>query len=183
MKKVQFLIAILLFSLTIQAQLFKYGAEAGLNLSNIKTNNFDGSSLSGFNAGVMAELKLPVLLGVQGEIKFSQKGAKIWTDNLVLNTIDVPVVAKFYVLKLFNFHIGPQYTYLISAKNDGKNVLNSFNRNDFSAVIGVGFDVWKIHYSTRFIYGLMDVSSASTGEMHNKYFQFGIGYWFSKNKD
>ena len=182
MKKIQILTIAILLSLTTQAQLFKYGAEAGLNLSDVKTDNFKGSSLSGFNAGVMAELKLPVLLGVQGEIKYSQKGSKIGTDNLVLSYIDVPVVAKFYILKIFNVHVGPQYSYMLSAKNDAGSTNDLFGNHAFSAVVGIGFDIWKIHYSTRYIYGVTDISSEGTGAMRNQYFQFGIGYWFSKDK-
>ena len=42
MKKTKLLLLTLILTLSSQAQLFKYGAEAGLNLSDIKTDNFDG---------------------------------------------------------------------------------------------------------------------------------------------
>jgi len=178
-KKIQLLSIAVLLALTTQAQLFKYGAEAGLNLAEVKTDNFDGSSLMGFQTGIMAELKLPVLLGVQGELKFSQKGAKISSEDLVLSYIDVPVVAKFYILKVFSLQVGPQYSYMLNAKMDGTDVKDSFGSHDFSAVVGLGVDIFKLHYSMRYYHGLMDVADGG-GSMENQYIQFSIGYWFSK---
>lgn len=178
-KKIQLLSIAVLLALTTQAQLFKYGANVGLNLAEVKTDNFDGSSLMGFQTGIMAELKLPVLLGVQGELKFSQKGAKISSEDLVLSYIDLPIVAKFYILKVFSIQVGPQYSYMLNAKMDGADVKDSFGNHDFSAVLGLGVDIFKLHYSMRYYHGLTDVADGG-GSMENQYIQFSIGYWFSK---
>jgi hypothetical protein len=171
------------FVATSNAQLFKYGANLGFNASNFKSDNFSSSTLSRFQGGIMAELKLPILLGVEADLKFSQRGAYILDEGYVLSYMDFPVLAKFYMLNIFSLQVGPQYSHLLSANYIDTDVKDELNSSSFSAVFGVGIDIFKIHTSIRYNLGLNNISSVDNTDIKNDFLQISVGYWFSKNKD
>jgi len=164
---------------TADAQLFKYGADLGLNLSGHRAD-VKTTSLTGFQGGVMAELKLPVLVGVEMDIKYSQKGATLGPDKLALAYIDVPILVKLYFLRVASFQIGPQYSQLLSANFAGTDVKDNYNNGDFSAALGFGLDIFNLHASMRYNFGLTNISAFEGEKIRNNWFQFSLGYWFSK---
>jgi hypothetical protein len=108
MKKV-FLTAVAVFGFAFaNAQEVKYGAKAGLNLSNFAGDLEGASTKAGFQIGGYAEIKISDKFAVQPELLFSAQGAKSkisytqlgisFTEKSTekLNYLNIPVMAKYY---------------------------------------------------------------------------------------
>ena len=116
--KIIFLTACFLtVSQTITAQ--KIGVRAGLNVSRITNGNTDPKT--SFYAGVFKEFAVvPLIFFIQPEVQYSSQGYKVKTGfgagggDVTLNYINVPVMAKVYVLKLLSLEAGPQFGFKIN---------------------------------------------------------------------
>ena len=74
--RIVFLAALLLLaSSTLTAQEWGYGVKAGLNLKSL-TGGEGNSFNTGFHVGLMLRAEFTDLIGVQGELLYSQKGTK-----------------------------------------------------------------------------------------------------------
>jgi hypothetical protein len=193
MKKIILLLAISASILSIKAQgTFKFGIAGGANIADISSET-KTKFLPGFHVGFISEIKLPVKLGVEIGALYSVKGAKFDFDydfiaidpinldpaipkdgDMVLTYIDIPVVAKIYTFKVMSFQLGPQVSYLISAKYDGNDAKEGLNSVDIGAVAGLGLDVSKFHASVRYNFGLTEISE---GAGKNNVIQATLGFW------
>lgn len=186
MKKTILVLAVLVTALTIKAQgTFKFGIAGGANLADISLERTT-KLLPGFHAGLKSEIKLPVKLGIEIGALYSVKGASYEKTNIlpvgtsteqvdiVLSYVDVPLVAKIYTFKVLSFQLGPQVSYLISAKDDGVDIKEHLNSTDFGAVMGLGLDVSKLHMAVRYNLGLTEISE---GSGKNNVIQATIGFW------
>ena len=180
MKKLKglLLVALVVTAFSANAQ-FKFGVGGGVNMANLGGSDISGTdSRLGFNGGFMAEVKLPIKLGIEADLLFSTKGAKFSgiSDGLKLSYIDMPVVMKIYSVKILSFQLGAQYSMLLSAKSFGTDVKDQFKPSDLSAVIGLGVDVLKLHVSARYNYGLTSIDDAGA-DVKNNMLTFTVGYW------
>jgi len=166
----------LLITLSANAQ-FKAGILGGLNLAQITGDVKGVDNLIGYHAGLMAEIKLPIKIGVELDALYSVKGAELNLANQTLTYVDFPLVLKIYTVKIVSFQIGPQYSYLLAADYDDADIKNSMSLSDFSAVIGLGLDVTKLHAAIRYNIGVTNI--LKTGQAKNSMFQFSLGYWFN----
>jgi opacity protein-like surface antigen len=157
--------------------------------------NFSTGSLTGFNAGVMMELPVSYPFSVQPEAMFSQKGFAAVTvnGNFTQRTqfLDVPILGKFNLNHVFNFYIGPQFSYLAGLKNtyhEGFNATtetfydNTSNRLFYAGVIGASLNVTQnIELRARYTIDLQQNYSNGNGYVpsySNQVVQFGLGYKF-----
>ena len=83
----------------------------------------------GFNAGLTADIPLIYPFSFEPEVFFSQKGYKAYTTDGTFNQrnnyIDIPLLAKFRLVRGFNFLIGPQINFPVTTTttfNNGFNV-------------------------------------------------------------
>lgn len=184
MSKKTFLIALLAFFGTIvNAQnVFKFGVAGGLNLSKINSEE-SSKSITGFHGGLITEIKLPIELGVEVDVLYSTKGGTFEGLNSKLETvelkneltyIDIPVVAKLYILKVLNLQAGPQFSYLMGAKFDGTDNKENLNSIDLGIVAGIGLDITKLHTAVRYNYGLTEIGA---GGGKNNMIQLSVGFW------
>lgn len=179
----------------------QFSLKAGLNYSNIynsSTEDFNASGKFGFAGGAFFNISLGKYLGLQPEVLFSQKGFK--GEGVLLGTeynftrttsyIDIPIQLSFQPSQLFTIVAGPQYSYLLSQKDDFKNTLWSYSqkqeiRNDNvrKNILGVvaGLDI-NLRY---FVVGTrmgMDIQhnngdgASNTPRYKNIWFQGTIGY-------
>jgi hypothetical protein len=177
------IILLLLLGQTMLAQTeFNWGAVGGVNAAKILTSS-KTKPINGFHAGLITEFKFPKNFGIETDVLFSSKGTRIEVTNIAqqkerweykLSYIDVPVLAKLYFLKVFNLQVGPQASYLMSADYNGTNVKDQLNTFDFGVVGGVGLDVWVLHTSLRYNYGLTDIDSK---DGKNSVLQISLGLW------
>lgn len=76
-----------------------YGVLVGVNIANFHGSDASGTdSRTGFIGGVTGTFRLSHVFGIQPELLFAQKGAKISTDGgegtIKVNYLEVPVLAR-----------------------------------------------------------------------------------------
>lgn len=194
MKKIKriLLVILVLTTFSVNAQ-FKFGVAGGFNYSEIQGHVLPNDPIFGGNVGVISDYKIgKTKLKVELDLLFSQKGGNfgpITAGNgsfisndfkLVSNYVELPLVLKYDWPRRFyrmNLQAGLQYSYLIGAKADGlKLEKNNFNSNEFSVVVGTGWDGDWFHMSTRYIIGLNTIySNNSKGK--NELIVVSFGYW------
>lgn len=133
MKKLIFAIALL--SATFgNAQGFKFGGKAGLNLSSLNTSSSVGDTkmLTGFHVGGLVEYKFNEKMGLQSELLYSQEGGKYSFEDVVgtvslmydqeikLSKINLPISFKYWVVKNLALEIGPQFSYIVKADSESE---------------------------------------------------------------
>ncbi len=191
MKKIStILVAVLLIgAFSAQAQ-FKFGVLGGANFSKINSTNPDvvGQNLTAWHAGLMAELKFPVI-GVELDAIYTQNGSKVTLASAaqaaqeLRNTyIALPLVAKVYILKVMSLQVGPQFAWLTSSKLDGQDFKDQLASNDLQIVFGAGVDLSMLHASLRYHMGVKDISVGNvTGfDLKNNAVLLSVGIWLSK---
>ncbi|MGV1002788.1 outer membrane beta-barrel protein [Empedobacter falsenii] len=75
MKKCLFFIPLLAFAINTNAQT-KFGAKAGLNVSNLSGDNQNADAKVGFHVGGYANIKFAEKFAFQPELLYSAQGAK-----------------------------------------------------------------------------------------------------------
>jgi hypothetical protein len=176
------LILFLLATPFISNAQFKFGVGGGVNLANLSGSDVSSGteSITGFNGGLMVEVKLPVKLGIEADLFLSTKGSSFslptGKEDFKLVYSDLPVVMKIYMVKVLSVQIGAQYSMLVSGKWSGQNIREDLNLNDMSALFGVGIDVLKLHLSARYNYGLTNIYK-NGGNFKNNMFTLSVGLW------
>ena len=195
MKPLKITLTILLFAspFVSNAQL-NFGVAGGVNIaqfSSAKVASIENTSsienMIGFNAGIMFEVKLPIKVGIELDALYSIKGSSLVIEDAGISSnsdysleyIDFPLVAKWYVLKVTSLQIGAQYSYLVGANLNSQDVIDQFNSEDLSAVMGFGVDVNRIHFSARYNFGLVGITKGDS-ETKSNMFTFSVGLWLNK---
>jgi len=180
MKKIILLIGFMSLPLiTAEAQMLKFGLKAGANFADFggsDAKNLDTSMKVGFHVGALVEINLLENLSVQPEIMYSSKGAKLEDfDDINLDYITVPVLAKFYLIsEKLSLEAGPQFSFLINESVPEQFETKSF---DFAAVGGLGFQFTdNVFAQARYVAGLTD--TGKDAKITNQVIQLSIGYRF-----
>ena len=138
MKSKLVLLGLLTISFSSIAQNVHFGVKTGLNVSMLFLSGSipsggTTSSSTGFIIGGEAEFKIDNKFSIQPELIFSTDGGKYqYTNNISsnssisynysqtieMNSISLPVVAKFYLNDELSFDAGLQLNYLLSAKSN-----------------------------------------------------------------
>jgi len=171
------LVAIAAFGVA-NAQDMKFGAKAGINMSNY-TGDSDYDSKIGFQVGVFGEFKVTEKFAVQPELLFSNLGAKDSDASLNANYIVIPVMGKYYVADKFSLEAGPQIGFLMSAKYDGDDVKDFYKSIDFGLNLGAGYDVAEnINIGLRYSLGLSNVVDVDGIDDKTSNIALAVGYKF-----
>ncbi|MDR2221921.1 MAG: PorT family protein [Flavobacteriaceae bacterium] len=224
MKKIVLsVLAIGAFAFTANAQTpdIKLGAKAGVNFSNLSNlnSNEDGIEISssmktGFHIGVLAEIFINEKFSIQPELLYSTQGAKNKISEsdygvaVNVNTftkidyINVPIMAKYYVIDGLSIQAGPQIGFLTSAKTkldsfsiSGTNanitdddIKEAYGLNDdlkkdtksvdFGVNFGAGYELpMGLFFDARYNLGLTKVNKGDN-KVKNGVFQLSVGYKF-----
>lgn len=216
MKKV-FLTAVAIFAFGFaNAQDVKFGAKAGLNLSNLSfSEGSDPDSKIGFHLGGFAEIGISDKFAIQPELLFSTQGAKTEEsesyssfgnyysyneeNKINLSYINLPVIAKFYVIKSLALEAGPQVGFLVGAKykyewfeNDNGDVISGsgsrdakkdIKGTDFSFNFGASYNFTNnLFAGLRYNVGLSDINehqdSYDRNDVKNNVLSLSVGYKF-----
>lgn len=221
MKTNKFILALLItFSAvaTTVAQEVQWGVKAGYNLSSLSGSpeGVDVSYRSGFHAGVLAEFGLSEKFSVQPELLYSTEGASSSYDfeesgftvssseELKLGYLNLPIMAKYFVIPALSIQAGPQLGYLLSAESDyeystsmaGEDFAESgtddftdeANRLSFGLNFGLGYDFTNNFFvQARYHLGLTSLVDTEGSDeepefelddIRNSGFQFSVGYKF-----
>jgi len=181
-----------------------FGVKAGMNVSSITNDSGldDQGSKIGFNAGVFANIPIASSFSIQPEVLYSQYGDKY--DQTVLGTrysssrhldyIAVPVMFQYNVIPNLYLEAGPEFGFMVNAKNKAKNETNnetisesgdykdSLNKFNFGIGIGAGYYFTdNIGITARYVAGLTDIAKDrpnGSDAIRNNLFQVGLAFKF-----
>lgn len=174
----------------------KYGAKAGVNLSNLSNDmTFDPAFSMGlgfqigafvnFHWGQRTVSSLPGtgLWGLQPELLFSNQVIKSEGGNVKLNYIKVPVMLKVYPLASLSVEVGPEFSYLIStspstiAVGGAEIKVGDCKGLNIGATAGLAYDFeMGLTVGARFTYGFTDM--AKNLKWKNSNIQITVGWMF-----
>ncbi|OBQ57275.1 PorT family protein [Tamlana sp. s12] len=184
MKKLLLVTAIILLGVAnLNAQDIQFGVKGGLNFATISgdhTENID--MVTAFNIGGMVEIPVSEKLSVQPEIIFSGTGFSIDDNTTALNYLNIPLIAKYYIIKGLSLEAGPQIGFLLSAKNEDLDVKDAYNNVDFGITTGVGYKLNNgINFGARYNFGLSNINNIDGATDKNRIgaLQLSIGYFFN----
>ncbi len=190
MKKMIFVVAFVMITLTTAWSQVAFGIKAGLNVAN---QTFTGSGVSvspssvvGFNGGIYLHARFGKF-GIQPEAYYSMQGSKFTVSGFVseakTNYINFPILFRYNITDFINLHAGPQFGIVASAKQTvngtTSDIKDQLKSGDFSAVIGAGFDLpMGFNGGVRYVIGLSNIEKdTSTGDKtKNNVFQIYLGY-------
>ncbi|WP_116788712.1 porin family protein [Flavobacterium psychrotrophum] len=175
MKKIFLAAAMLLGVMTTQAQGIDFGIKAGANFANFNGNDVDTEGITSWHAGAVLELNIVPTFSVQAEALYSSIGAKVkGGDDINLDYVSVPVLAKFYILpEKVSIVAGPQFSFLTKDTEDLKAKSTDIGlAGGLEAKIIAGLFV-----QARYVIGLTKVADgAYASDAKNGVFQLSVGY-------
>ncbi len=163
--------AIVLSSLGVKAQTepgtFTLMPKVGLNMATLGLDKY--KMKAGAVAGVEAEYRATNLIGVSAGVLYSMQGTRWsegdYSDKYLMDYINIPILANFYVWKGLSLSVGIQPGFLVSAKNkwdegedgdgdiDIKDGCESF---DFSIPVGASYEWNDFVLGVRYNIGVTD---------------------------
>ncbi|MBL4745475.1 MAG: PorT family protein [Flavobacteriaceae bacterium] len=179
-----------------------FGVKAGVNFADIKGDFENNSSLTSFHIGGVVEFKLSDKFSLQPELLFSAQGTKLeesedvysYESKIKFNYLNIPVIAKYYVMEGLSLEFGPQLGILLSAdvdstisingkvdETDKMDVKEFIEDIDFGVNFGASYQLENnLFFQARYNLGLVNVSKDSDdAEMKNSVFQLSVGYKFN----
>lgn len=208
MKKIFLGMAIAAGSLAFGQQ---FGIKAGMNVSSLSEDASlsDQKSKIGFNAGVFMNAPLGSNFSIQPEVLYNNLGSKVYLSQTQvggttyrneyarnMDYISVPVMFQYNATPEFYLEAGPQFSFLVSAKDKFKSTENgsttgstvhelnkdSFNGFDFGLGVGAGYYFTpNIGLTARYMAGLSDIAKdrpSGSDSVRNNVFQVGLAYKF-----
>lgn len=184
MKKILFLLAVVAGSFSANAQGIDLGIKAGANFSNF-SGDIDSDGITSFHAGAVLELNIVPVFSIQAEGLFSSQGGEALYEeegvggvaqDIDLNYIAVPVLAKFYVLPdRLSITAGPQFSFLVDEAEE------AFDTKSFDLAASAGVElkiIAGLFAQARYNIGLSNVSDEDDFDVKNNVFQLSVGYMF-----
>lgn len=193
--------------ISLQAQNFKYGIKAGLNISNLSVSpELDWpvpSGKPGFHLGGFTKFDLKDNFSVLPEIMYSTQGANDqdrddW-QRTRLNYLNLAAPIRYTFSMNLHLFVGPQIGLLTGGefeeedKFDGErryhNAKHLLKGTDFSLVTGLGYSLSSgIEFGLRYNLGLTNINDNPADRaiyeprqiIKNRVFQISVGYIFNR---
>lgn len=207
MKNLFLIFTIVLFGFTnINAQNIKYGSKIGINLSTFTGDETDGlSTRTSLHAGAIAEIKISDDFSFQPELLYSSQGTKsdysetlngitIHYSQIKLEYINIPLLAKYYVVENLSLEAGPQIGFLITADREfektengetetgEEDILDEIKGMDFGLNLGLAYKLKSgIFLAAHYNLGLSSINEFEGSDEvknQNNVIQFSVGYFF-----
>lgn len=197
MKKLFLFFTLALFSLNFSIAQVNFGAKAGVNFSDITGEKVDSfSGRTSLHVGVVAEIMVSDMFAVQPELLYSSQGSDYdesdegfdVSGTVKVDYLNIPVMAKYYVVEGFSIEAGPQIGFLLSATdeydNEEDDIKEFLKGTDFGVNLGVGYKLENgLNFGARYNLGLsdnLDVDDFETdgAEYKNSVIQISVGYFF-----
>jgi opacity protein-like surface antigen len=159
-------------NLNAQDKTTRIGVKGGLNISNVTGSireDFSGvfKSYTGFHAGIVLNVKLPLGFAFQPELIYSQNGTKIESEllgastGLKVGSIQLPLGIQWGI-KLGPVrpyatvvpYIGYALSHNLDVAIDQETLKKYWNAFDWGVGVGVGIDIWKFQVSAKYNWAL-----------------------------
>ena len=168
--------------------LIKKGLKGGVNISRFSSDaDVDYSSKAGVCIGGYAKINL-VKIALQGEVLYSQKGAKIseahGDTDLQVTYLEIPLMVKFqrHIVPLvsYNVHAGPVFAAKLSEETNPKYDGDVFQGTDVGICLGLGFNasalISELNAEVRYTWGLTNIwDGDGNSEVKNKTLTLLVG--------
>jgi hypothetical protein len=182
-----------------QAQV-SFGLRGGLNLSNLKVSDPQGSydSRTGYHAGFFLRSNMGKI-GFQPEVLLYTQNNKINYSSSSVNPgsvensftyLAIPVLFKFYVVSGLNIHAGPQFGFLLDGEQNintalftgTKDIKDNYKSSDVAVSVGAGWDFpFGLTTDVRYNLGVKDINNVANGdEAKSRVFLLSVGWNFAK---
>ncbi len=170
-------ISLCLFTIQSKVNAQKVGIRAGLNISNVSGAEGDTKPLTGFHLGVFKEITIvPELFFLQPELQYSMQGYQVGDTKLSIGYINIPVLAKVYILKTFSLEAGPQIGFKINDNFEG-DTGKDIKTFDTAIVGGLGYNFpMGLSLNARYALGLSEIVKDSG--LKNQVIQLGAAFKF-----
>ena len=187
MKKMIVVIALMLTMVVgLNAQGFGWGIKGGISSSTISIEGFPASTeaKSGAVAGAFLVFDV-VFLDIQVDALYAQKGSKIDGEEITLNYLSIPAVAKFHFLPVISPYIGAglEYSYLLGVEAPFGISTDDFETSDMGAIVALGVDfalvAVDLYVDARYVFSLSNIAKDIPGvEFKNNTWQITVGVSF-----
>ena len=155
----------------------------GINFSNM-SGDVEGNKMKiGPVFGAVAEYGLMEKLGLSAGVLYSMQGYKgeysaygatdKWTTKM--DYLNVPILANYYVVNGLAVKAGLQPAFLLSAKNDDKDIKDKCKSFELSIPVGVSYEFSDFVIDARYNIPLTKVNDGD-GSMKNSVIQLTVGY-------
>jgi len=181
---------------TAEAQTARFGIKGGLNISTLTGEIENAEPKIGAHLGGLVEIKVAKKFAIQPELLFSLQGAKndyvrnigntryVNEEKINLLYLQVPVMAKFYVLPSLSLEAGPQLGVLLDAESkyslresNGNNASSSSRSYDIKnnlRTLDAGFNLGASYYfnnnifvQARYSFGLSSIDKRDYNDNNN----------------
>lgn len=177
----------LFFTASANAQIVRFGLKGGVNLSGTnleKSADIDISeSYTGFNAGIVLNVKLILGFSLQPELIFTTTGMRIELNEDILPTkgddVDAPTTLSHSAIELpiniqWGIRLGPIRPYVqispyigystTEGVTIGGGTKNTIDRDKLQYGMGVGggIDIWKFQMSYRYKWDINSLDKNTT---------------------
>jgi len=166
-------VALLAFGFT-NAQTARFGLKGGLNVSTLTGDIDNAEAKIGAHVGGLVEIKITNKFAIQPELLLSLQGTKNDYDQvnggnrysteekINLTYLNVPVMAKFYVIPSLSLEAGPQIGFLVDSErkftrtlSNGAGSSSVTSKTDISdnlRTLDAGFNLGASYYFTNNIF-------------------------------
>lgn len=176
-----------MFGVKANAQTYHPSLKAGLNITNLGTQDFGFVSRLAYHAGGALEIRYTPFISLETELVYSLQGAaKDINREFRLNYhyLNLPLLARIYVYEGACFVMGLQYGFLLKAVDrdniNNDNITDSVNRHDLAGVIGLGYTLGdRIVFDLRYNIGFTNTAGFDVvfqQRVTNRVMQFSVGY-------
>lgn len=170
MKKI-ITLCLLIFSVISYAQV-KPIFKAGANFSSISIKGSSSSLKTGIHVGGGIEISLTNKIGIMPELLYSQKGGIDKANNTStttspevktsLNYFSIPILFYFKPIENLNLHIGPELSFLLSAKassaNSSADIKKFYESFDKGIAVGANYYFKNLGVGLRYVKGFNGIT-------------------------
>ncbi|MCD6012551.1 MAG: hypothetical protein K0Q79_2413 [Flavipsychrobacter sp.] len=169
---------------------FTIGIKAGLNMQQVSGNFADNAYSSGIVGGIFAGVsKNKIGVQAEGLVRSAKVAYTVPTaataPTFTVNTVslDIPVLFQYKIFWRIWAQAGPQFSTLISAKQNSTDVKNNFNTTNFAGVLGLQANLpFRLSVGARYVLGVTNINneskSAIKGAWNERCIQLSLGFRF-----
>ncbi len=181
MKKVLFVLVLMLSAGVIANAQFKFGIKAAMNVAGVNADGTD--SKIGVSAGLLGQYKFSDRWALQVEGLYNMQGYNAFGESNTLSYVAVPVMVQFYIIEGLSIELGPQLGILVAAKakddDDGskRDVKDHIETMEVSLATGVAYELSSVPvgFFARYTAGLTDINKTSGWATNLKNYGFQLG--------